>query len=289
MGLTGLVLEARLRLQPVETAWLSTRTIRAGDLDELLAAMEEHDAAHPYSVAWLDTAARGARLGRGILMLGRHATVAELHVQHRPRDRPLAVDRLRTSRIPATAPRNLLRRRLGRLFNHLYYLRHRDGTGISHYGRFFFPLDGIAHWNRLYGRAGFSQYQFVVPMARAREVLIAVLEEIAAAGYVSCLSVLKRMGPAGDSLLGFPMPGYTLTLDLPVQPGLADLFASLDDRVAAAGGRVYLTKDAWLTPDAFRAMYHAGYREWLGHKRHVDPHGRFSSGLSRRLRIEEDL
>ena len=148
---------------------------------------------------------------------------------------------------------------------------------------FFHPLDAVASWNRLYGPRGFVQYQFVVPFG-AELVVRRVLAALAAARSACCLTVLKRFGP-GHGMLSFPIEGWTLAFDVPAaQPGLGALLDGFDRSVAEAGGRVYLAKDARLSPDAFRRMY-PGYPDWLAIKQRLDPHGRFSSSLSRRLRM----
>jgi len=174
-----------------------------------------------------------------------------------------------------------------RAFNELYYYlqSRRTQPFISDYESFFFPLDRIGNWNRMYGKRGFVQYQCVLPSAEARAGMQALLEELSRARRSSFLSVLKRFGPAGSGLLSFPIEGYTLTLDLPVSD--AELFPfldRLDEIVLKHGGRVYLAKDARLRPETFRAMY-PRLNEWSAVKSQVDPENKFDSDLARRLEI----
>lgn len=282
MGLTGLILEAELRLVPLETAWIRQTVVPAGDLDEMLARMEEHDQRHRYAVAWLDSLAGGRRLGRGALMVGDHLPLAELP----PGRAPLPVPGGALAAVPLDAPGALLNPLSLRAFNTAWYemQRRKAGSAVVGFGAFFYPLDALDGWNRLYGRRGFVQYQFVTPLATSRATVAQVLERCASAGRGSFLTVLKRFGP-GAGWLSFPFEGYTLALDFPNTPGLLDFLAGLDRLVLEAGGRVYLAKDVRLDGPTFRAMY-PEYPRWLQVKSEIDPGNRFQSALSRRLGIE---
>jgi len=171
-------------------------------------------------------------------------------------------------------------------FNETFYAwqGRRKEPFIDTYDHFFFPLDRIENWNRMYGKQGFVQYQCVLPLAQSQRGLQALMEELARCRRSSFLSVLKRFGPAGCGLLSFPLEGYTLTLDFPIRDGLFPFLDRLDDIVLKFGGRVYLAKDARMRPETFRAMY-PRLAEWQRVKSRVDPENRFDSDLARRLRI----
>lgn len=281
MGLTGFIAEVKLRLHRVESPWIGVDYDRARDLDGALRLFADSDERYAYSVAWIDCLARGRSLGRAVLMRGNPLSAAEASAQ--------TYRGGLTARMPFNLPGIALNPLSIRAFNALYYRRHPAAArGVpTHYRPFFFPLDGIRDWNRLYGRQGFLQYQLVVPTEGGREALVRILE-LARRASGSFLAVLKRFGEASaEGLLSFPAPGYTLALDFPAgRAGLSGLLNELDAVVIRHGGRVYLAKDARLLPDAFRAMY-PGLPQWLETKRAWDPNAVFSSDLGRRLGLSE--
>lgn len=281
MGLTGIVLEATIRLKQVDTAYFLVDTERARDLDDLMARLAGRDHQYPYSVAWFDSIATGARLGRAVITRGRSATVDELPT--RLRRRPLHFDAPALGTVPPVIPSGLLNRFTGRAFNEVWFRKAPDHRRheVQNITTFFHPLDVVGDWNRLYGPRGFCQYQFVVPDG-AETVLRRCTELIAASGHVSCLNVLKRFGPGNQAPLSFPTAGWTLAVDIPVRPGLADLFDRLDTMVLDAGGRVYLAKDSRLSAERLRDMYPA-VDAFSALRRAVDPDGLFRSDLARRL------
>ena len=253
MGLTGVILSASFRLQPIETAFVLVETVAAGDLDETMAVFE---ASHrwPYSVAWIDCLARGRKLGRALVSRGTPMRRGALPPSLA--SRPLRPAPERTLRVPAEAPSFLLNRVSIGIFNGLYYRRgraHADPRPV-HFDPFF-PLDRIDDWNRLYGRRGFLQYQCVLPAGESSAGLAALLGCIATAGQGSFLAVLKRFGPAGDGLMSFPMEGCTLALDFPLRRGTLELLDALHAITHAYGGRVYLAKDACCRPERMREGY----------------------------------
>lgn len=286
MGLTGVVLTATLRLQPVETSLMSVDTERADDLDDLMARLSADDHRYRYSVAWIDLLARGAATGRAVLTRGDHAPLDALPGGTRARREPLA---FRTSRLPAApsfVPEGLLNRTTVGLFNALWYRRApRARTGqLQRIPTFFHPLDGVPHWNRVYGRSGFVQYQFVVGHGR-EDVLRRIVRRISERRCPSFLAVLKRFGEADPGWLSFPVPGWTLALDVPASlPGLGALLDGLDEEVAAADGRVYLAKDSRLRPELLAAMY-PRLDDFRALRAELDPRGVFTSDLARRLRL----
>jgi len=282
MGLTGVILDATFQLIPVETRFIHVDEKRCENLDAMLAAMEESDDAYHYSVAWIDCSARGRRLGRGILGQGDHARLDELprHLRARAHafsPRPLA-------QAPPLMPSGLVNSWTVRAFNEVWYRKtrvsHRDS--IQDLGLFFHPLDMVNEWKTVYGTRGFVQYQFVVPFGE-EAALRAAVEMMSRENLPSFLAVLKRFGAANAGMLSFPMPGWTLAVDIPVgRSELAGIFDRLDEIVLSAGGRVYLAKDARTKPEHLPAMY-PRLAEWREVRHRLDPHGTITSDLSRRL------
>jgi decaprenylphospho-beta-D-ribofuranose 2-oxidase len=277
MGLTGVITRVRVNLLRVSSAHMRVTSTRAKDLDALMRAMRERDHAYRYSVAWIDCLKRGAGMGRGVLLWGDHATAEELPRKRR-RD-PLAYRTAPRLTVPDVVPPGLLNAGVARAFNEAYFRRAPAQERISYegIGPYFHPLDAIAAWNRLYGRRGFVQYQAVVPQDEAVRELLERLS-----GTPSFLAVLKRFGE-GTGMLSFPIAGWTLALDVPAgAPDLARRLDELDEIVAAAGGRVYLAKDARVRPELLAAMY-PELERWREIRRSVDPGGLMRSDLSVRL------
>lgn len=280
MGLTGVVLSAALRLRRIETAYCEVEYTRAENIDRALEVFLD-DSRHTYSVAWIDCLAGGPSLGRSVVMRGEHAPRDRL--PPRLRETPLRPRLPRERTIPALTPGWLLNPLSVRAFNTLFYHRPRRRHLLMDYDRWFYPLDRLMHWNRLYGRRGFTQYQAVLPADAGRQGMIDLLEALSKSGLGSFLAVLKTLGPENEGLLSFPMAGHTLALDIPNTGGsLRDLVARLDQIVLRHGGRVYLAKDALLQPADFRRMYPRA-EEFADIVARLDPAGRFESGLSRRL------
>jgi decaprenylphospho-beta-D-ribofuranose 2-oxidase len=281
MGLTGVVTSATLRTIPVETGWVRVDTERHADLGSLMATMRASDDEWTYSVAWVDTVSGGRAAGRSVLTRGEHARVDELDGRRARTPFPLPGDPRLSA--PPGVPNGLVSRASVRAFNELWFRKaplRRTGE-LQTVAAFFHPLDGVRRWNRLYGPNGFVQYQLVVP-DEADAVVHEVVRRLAGSGHASFLAVLKRFGPEGTGPLSFPMAGWTLALDLPVRPGLAAVLDALDAQVLEAGGRVYLAKDARLSPDRFAAMYpRAG--EFARVRDRVDPRRILTSDLARRL------
>jgi decaprenylphospho-beta-D-ribofuranose 2-oxidase len=281
MGLTGIVTSAVVRMLPVETDRVIVDTDRFPDLDGVMAAMEEGDAAYRYSVAWVDC----SRHGRAVLTRGRHAALSEIPT--RERGRPLEPSAPPLLHAPRRVPPGLLNRLSITAFNEAWYRRapaHREGE-VQSMWRFFHPLDGVEGWNRLYGPRGFLQYQFAVPPDRGGAVRQAIAE-LSQRRIPSFLAVLKRFGPSSPGPLSFPVPGWTLALDVPVGPvGLPECLDRLDELVAEEGGRVYLAKDSRLRPDLVETMY-PRLEELRTVRRRVDPEGLIRSDLSLRLGLD---
>jgi decaprenylphospho-beta-D-ribofuranose 2-oxidase len=286
MGLTGVVVEATLRLLRIETARMLVDTERAHDLDDLMERMESGDHRYRYSVAWIDCLARGGALGRSVLSRGDHAPSAALTAAAESDADALVQPAERTLSAPPWAPSGLLRPSTIRAFNEAWFRRSpREERGaLEGLREFFHPLDGLGGWNRLYGARGLLQYQLVVPFG-AQETVRAVLERMAGERSSAFLAVFKRMG-AEAGPLSFPMPGWTLALDLPAgDPGLVGLLDGLDELVAGAGGRLYLAKDSRLRPELLSRMY-PRLDEWRAARDRLDPDRRMRSDLARRLGLD---
>ncbi len=287
MGLTGVVTEATLRLHEIESAWMLVDTERCNDLDECMARMLDSDDVFRYSVAWIDTMATGASLGRSILERGNHAPRASLDTKHAK----LANDYSPRFSIeaPSWFPNKLINKLSVKAFNELWFRKAPKSSKehIASIVSFFHPLDAVLGWNRIYGSRGFLQYQFVVPYG-AESVVRTALERLAALGAPSFLAVLKRFETSNPGLLSFPMPGWTLAVDVPCGiSGLAELLDGLDDLVIEAGGRVYLAKDSRLDRSRIEAMY-PRINEWRAIQESLDPHGTMQSDLDRRLGLKEN-
>jgi len=244
--------------------------------------MTESDHLYDYSVAWIDCLAGGKALGRSVLMRGNPARKGDLPIKLQdPLSRRLPPERS----LPLNFPSGLLNRFSVGAFNAAFYRMHRNRSGnIVPIESFFYPLDSIRDWNRMYGRRGFVQYQLAFPLETSRAGLAEVLERVSRSGRGSFLGVLKRFGNANAGLLSFPFPGYTLALDLPVSDGLVPFLRGLDALILRHGGRLYLAKDAVTTPESFAAMY-PRLEEFRKIKTRLDPKNRLSSSLARRLGI----
>jgi FAD/FMN-containing dehydrogenase len=267
LGLTGVITRARLKLRKVDGPWLDAETTPFDSLERFFDLSDDSKGRFDYTVSWIDCV--GGERGRGVFFRGNHAERADLVVPRRART------------LPVTPPVSLVNRLSLKVFNHLYYAvqRARQGRGQQHYVPFFFPLDNLQQWNRMYGPRGFYQYQSVVPQALALDATRQMLREIAASGLGSFLAVLKTFGdrPA-PGMLSFPMAGTTLALDFPNggERTLA-LFHRLNAIVRDAGGRIYPAKDACMPRDLFEQ----GYPKMVEFLRYRDPG--ISSAMSRRL------
>lgn len=250
LGLTGVIEWAEIRLMPIRSSQIDSTVVRFGGLAEFFALSAELDHQHEYSVAWIDCLAKGSNTGRGVFIVGDHARYGQQEV-----------DRRRKLRVPLTPPLSLINNLSLRAFNEAYWRVHpvQRTRQRSNYEPFFYPLDRILHWNRIYGRKGFQQYQCVIPDAVAEVAMRELLGAIADSGQGSFLAVLKRCGNiASPGLLSFPLPGTSLALDFPQKAALdLALFPRLDAIVREAGGRLYPAKDAHMTGSDFRQAYPA--------------------------------
>ena len=248
MGLTGIILSAKIKLKNIETAYIRQESIKADNLDEIFQLFEESEG-WLYNVAWIDCLQKGENIGRSILMRGYHALREELPPKlHK---NPLKNPRKIMPTIPFYFPSWVLNSFTIKIFNWLYYNKQtkKSVEGFVHYEPFFYPLDVINEWNKIYGKKGFIQYQMVIPKEKGKEGMRKILETIADSGNGSFLAVLKLFGKNNPKAYNsFPMEGYTLALDFKVNDKLKYLVEELDKIVEEFGGRIYLTKDSMSNP-----------------------------------------
>lgn len=271
MGQTGVILSAELRLIRCAGGQVRLHRQRMADLDAFMDAFDDSEA--EYSVGWIDATAKGTALGRGILEEG-EIVPGPFRPARKPRS------------IPFTMPGLTLSRPVVKMFNALYLRRasYQGRTRKRPVQAMFYPLDGLAHWNRLYGKRGFYQFQCVLPQSSCEVSLPQILEEIAESGLASPLSVLKKLGPGRAGYLSFPMAGMTLAADFRARPRAQALIARLHLMVAEAGGRVYLTKDSLLDPKLLPIMY-PDIEKFRAVLAEADPEGCFTTDLARRLHL----
>lgn len=274
MGLTGLILDATLQLKTVYSAYIREKIIPCRDLEDIFNQFEKYQHT-PYSVAWIDCLAKGPHMGRSILMLGDHDTDGDLKLPQTPK-----------MAVPMEFPTFTLNRFSISVFNSLYY--YMKGRAVENHRvsleTFFYPLDKIDHWNRMYGKAGFTEYQCVLPKAESYKGMRALLKKITDSGLGSFLAVLKLFGEQNQNYLSFPMEGYTLALDFKIQPRLFPLLDQLDEIVMAHGGRLYLTKDVRMSHDVFARGY-PQLDAFLAVRKKYGLDQRFNSIQSRRIGI----
>lgn len=284
MGLTGLVSRVRFKLKKISTAYIRQVQVKARNLHEILDLFEQYKD-YTYSMAWIDCLKGGDTFGRSIMMAGEHALPAEV-------EKVAAEDMLKhpvKSRLnmPFYLPPFVLNKFVIKAFNEAYYAKNfkKEIHSVIPYGPFFYPLDAIAHWNRMYGKKGFVQYQFVLPLEKGRQGLTEILARIRKKGMGSFLAVLKLFGKQ-ESMISFPMEGYTLALDFPIRDGLFEFLNELDTMVLDYGGRLYMTKDARMKADIFWKSYpHAA--EFLQVVEQYNPGHSFQSLQSERLLINK--
>ena len=244
-GLTGVILEAKLYLKPINSQYIDQTTIKTQNLKETFEAFEEYSD-KPYSVAWIDCLAKGDEIGKCLLMVGDFRDDGKLDYRLKPQ-----------KSIPFNFPSFALNNWSVRAFNWLYYgkVKERVSQQRVDIDTFFYPLDAIGHWNRIYGKNGFTQYQFILPKKTSYEGLEEILTAISHSGKGSFLAVLKLYGPANENWLSFPMEGYSLALDFKIEKGLFELLERLDEIVLKYKGRIYLTKDARVSKETFEQGY----------------------------------
>ena len=279
MGLTGVIVEATFKLIPISSSLIVVDTKRFNDLDQLMSEMIESDKKYRYSVAWVDSLHENFR---GVLTCGDHLNSQKLKKDFR--NNPLDYDIKPLAEAPNLFPFGLLNRFSVRAFNEAWFRKSpklREGE-LQNIGEFFYPLDGIQNWNRIYGPKGFIQYQFVVP-ENASHLIKQTLETLRRFSVPSFLTVLKRFGSANPSYLSFPIPGWTLAIDMPANINyLNQELNKLDEIIVNAGGRIYLAKDSRQSSQIFKKSY-PRIKDWLKIKEELDPNNIFMSDSFKRL------
>jgi decaprenylphospho-beta-D-ribofuranose 2-oxidase len=279
MGLTGVISRVCFHLKKITTSYIRQKQIKADNLEELIRLFDEY-AHYTYSVAWIDCLKKGPHFGRSILMLGEHAEISDLNLSQQKE--PLKLPGKKQINFPFNLPSWVLNAYSVKAFNFLFYTKNlkKEINNLIGYEPFFYPLDAIQHWNRGYGKRGFVQYQFVLPL-RAQKGLVEILHRISDKGLGSFLAVLKVFGKQ-ESIISFPTEGYTLALDFPIRNGLLEFLDELDQIVLQHGGRLYMSKDARMKPEVLQS----GYPELNTFKeivRKYNPDGKIRSDQSDRL------
>jgi len=282
MGLTGIILSAQIRLQKIETAYIHTSYVRTANLEGTLAQFGENDPA-TYSAAWIDCLSSGDSLGRSVLIRGEHASEADLRAAGMGGE-PLDYATPKGKSVPRDLPDFALNPFTVKAFNALYYAQHGDKKQVVGLEPFFWPLDSVGGWNKIYGARGFVQYHCILPFQTSRDGLTKLLETISHSGRAAFLAVLKLYGPQNEAPLSFPLAGHSLALDLPASDGITEFCHQLDAITLEHGGRCYLAKDSTLDAKTFAQMY-PRLGEFITTKQKLDPRSRFQSSLSRRLQI----
>jgi FAD/FMN-containing dehydrogenase len=276
MGLTGHILEVEFRLAKVSSPWIVMESERIGGIDEFVERLKQTSAEWPHTMGWIDCLTRGRHLGRGVLMRGRWATADEAR---REFPKPL-----RRPGVPFEFPGFVINRLTVSAFNTAFYHSHlrRVSRKLEHPEKFFYPLDAIGNWNRMYGARGFTQYQCVLPNEAGPGAARRFLDVLTARGGASMLCVIKDCGPEGIGMLSFPRPGISIALDIPIRDHTQALIDALNERVIAEGGRIYLAKDQLTKAEHFQQM-EPRLPGWQRVRRCWDPEGRLRSALSVRL------
>ncbi|MEO8481033.1 MAG: FAD-binding oxidoreductase [Acidobacteriota bacterium] len=276
MGLTGHILEVDLTLERIPSPWIVGIRRRISDIDEFLTALKTDAAEWPFTMGWIDCLSRGRHMGRGVLMAGRWATPAEA-----PRQVPRHLPRIT---VPFSCPEWVMGHTMVRVFNAAIYrvLGTRTRPRVLHPEPFFYPLDVLRQWNRLYGARGFTQHQCVLPDTAGPAAVRGLLELLTRQGAASFLCVIKDCGDEGEGLLSFPRRGTSIALDMPIRDNTQAVVDTLNEFVVGVGGRVYLAKDAFTRADHYRKM-ESRLPEFEAIRRRWDPRARLKSAQSVRL------
>ena len=275
MGLTGIITTVGLQLKKINSPKIEETRIKAKNLGHLVDLLDKYEDV-TYSVAWVDSMTRGKKMGRGILMLGEHyepSNNGSLHYNSKSK-----------INVPFTVPHYLLNRPINKVFNSVLYNKEvfKKEKSLINFDPFFYPLDGITNWNRLYGNKGFLQYQFALPDSTGAEGLEAIMKKICHSGVGSFVSVLKKFGEQRNGMMSFPMKGFTLALDFQITDKLFQLFNDLDELVLKYKGRIYSAKDARMSRSTFHESY-PNLEEFCHVVKKYNPSVKFSSMLSDRL------
>ena len=282
-GLTGIILRATIEMTPTETAYFIADGDVTASLDETIALHSDgSEANYTYSSAWFDAISAPPKLGRAAVSRGSLARLDQLPKKLQ-RD-PLKFEAPQLLTFPDIFPNGLANKYTFVPIGELWYRKSGTYRGkIQNLTQFYHPLDMFGEWNRGYGKAGFTQYQFVVPTSAVDEFK-SIIADIQKSGHYSFLNVFKLFGEGNQAPLSFPIPGWNVCVDFPIKPGVGELLGELDRRVLQFGGRVYTAKDSRVTAETFHAMY-PRIDEWIAVRRKADPHGVFASDMARRLEL----
>lgn len=280
MGLTGIIVTIAIQLRPVSSAWIKEKTLSARNIKEAINIFEQSQEA-TYSVGWIDCLSKGKNLGRSLIMLGEHADPSDLPDQFH--QTPFKNRIRKKISIPIHFPSFILNRISVRLFNLLYYIRGRrkHSENLVGWDEYFYPLDSLLGWNKIYGRKGFVQFQCVIPLEQSEEGITRLLKVISERGVASFLAVLKRFGKQ-DSPISFPMEGYTLALDFPISKKTLALLDELDEITLQYGGRFYLAKDSRMTAETF-SKSETRLKKFIAFRTKARHSDKFASVQSKRL------
>jgi decaprenylphospho-beta-D-ribofuranose 2-oxidase len=282
-GLTGIILRATIEMTPTETAYFIADGDITGSLDETIALHSDgSEDNYTYSSAWFDAISSPPKLGRAAISRGSLATLEQL--PKKLQNDPLKFDAPQLFTLPDIFPNGLANKYTFVPIGELWYRRSGTYRGkVQNLTQFYHPLDMIGEWNRAYGKAGFAQYQFVMPTAAVEEFK-SILRHVQRSGHYSFLNVFKLFGAGNQAPLSFPISGWNVCVDFPMRPGVGELLCDLDRRVLQFGGRLYTAKDSRVSADTFHAMY-PRIDEWIAVRRKVDPTGAFASDMARRLEL----
>ena len=273
MGLTGVIISSAIKLKKIKSCMINEKKIKTNSIDETFYKLEEFNNCS-YSVAWIDLLTNQKCLGRGIVSLGEHSEENNLNFKFK-----------KTLNIPFNSPSFLISRNLINVFNLFYYNKSSSETKSVSLEKYFYPLDTIENWNRIYGKNGFIQYQFQLPLIDCLKNLKLIINKIYDSKAYVTLGVLKKFGKANKNLLSFPDEGYTLALDFKMSKNTLHLVKELDEMVLSMSGRIYLTKDATLTEDTFKKMY-KNWFEFENIRSKYFAIGKFASSQSIRLGLK---
>lgn len=279
MGLTGIILEVAFKLKKIETGFIKQVQVKAPDLNTALDLFDEYSH-YSYSMAWIDCLKTGKNFGRSILIAGEHASIAQV------KSRNYFPESKTMLSVPFDFPSFVLNNLSVKAFNALYYAKNYKNVmnSITPYHGFFYPLDSILHWNRIYGSKGFVQYQFVIPKENGRAGVRDILQRITEKGWGSFLAVLKLFGKQ-EGIISFHREGYTLALDIPINSKLFAFLDELDKVVRDYGGRIYLTKDARMKAEIFHSTY-PNASKFTAFLSKIDPDKKIVSSMSKRLALK---
>ena len=286
MGLTGIILRARIRMTKTETAYFIADTDRTNNLDETVAFHSDgSEVNYTYSSAWFDVISPEPKLGRSTISRGSLATLAQLEeLAPKLAKDPLKFNAPQLMTVPDIFPNFTMNKLSLMAIGEAYYMMGAPARNkVKNLTQFYQPLDLIGEWNRGYGSNGFLQYQFVVP-TEAVEPFKDIIRDMQRSGHYSALNVFKLFGPGNKAPLSYPMPGWNVCVDFPIKPGLGAFLDDLDRRVMEFGGRLYLAKESRTSAENFHKMY-PGMEGWLKTRNEIDPTGVFASDMSRRLEL----